>query len=565
MRLAGALSGLLIAQWVTAQDTHFSQFNQAPLWLNPAAPAMKSELQLNMNYRSQWASIIKPFATAHLSLMYPLVRRQDQVRRAGLGLSLISDKAGNAGIMQTNGIGASFAWNQPLTHKHFIAFGANGGYLQKNISIDGLTAENQWVEGDFQVNAGLGESFGDTRVDNLDVGGGLLWYLESDDGAMKASAGLAFHHLNKQQVSYLHQAGDLPLRIGLYAMANIFTNDQVDVMPAFYYARMAKAQELNVGAQFRYKPNTYGLLKNGAFGLLTAYRTGDAVILGIQIDYPGFSVGFSYDINISPLSVATSGRGASEIALVLRKPVVRKQREKPDKPEIAREPEEKPTEVEEIPEEEIPETREPEEAVPINLSGMVRDAWNGKTLEARLVVKDPRSGEVIADLSTAEDTGHFSIQIPSGRSYIIEATQAGYHPVNVAIDIPEDPVEREITRDIGLEPDASILEDHLRFGFNQTTLDAENQEVSARMTAFLKKYPELKLQIIGHTDNRGSDAVNDRISMNRALTVERLLVEKGVDKARIRTIGMGERSPIADNQTEEGRNRNRRVEVRIIK
>jgi outer membrane protein OmpA-like peptidoglycan-associated protein len=77
--------------------------------------------------------------------------------------------------------------------------------------------------------------------------------------------------------------------------------------------------------------------------------------------------------------------------------------------------------------------------------------------------------------------------------------------------------------------------------------------------------PEIKITIIGHTDNVGTDAYNQILSVNRAESVRNWLVSKGIDAKRIKTIGKSEGSPIATNDTAEGRARNRRVEIEIQK
>lgn len=77
--------------------------------------------------------------------------------------------------------------------------------------------------------------------------------------------------------------------------------------------------------------------------------------------------------------------------------------------------------------------------------------------------------------------------------------------------------------------------------------------------------PEIKITIIGHTDNVGTDAYNQILSVNRAESVRNWLVSKGIDAKRIQTIGKSEGSPIATNDTAEGRARNRRVEIEVQK
>ncbi|MFA7603113.1 MAG: OmpA family protein [Novosphingobium sp.] len=80
----------------------------------------------------------------------------------------------------------------------------------------------------------------------------------------------------------------------------------------------------------------------------------------------------------------------------------------------------------------------------------------------------------------------------------------------------------------------------------------------------LNQYPNSLIDVYGHTDSTGSDAYNQTLSENRARTVANYLTMQGVSGARIRSQGFGETMPIADNMSEEGRRRNRRVEIKIV-
>lgn len=77
----------------------------------------------------------------------------------------------------------------------------------------------------------------------------------------------------------------------------------------------------------------------------------------------------------------------------------------------------------------------------------------------------------------------------------------------------------------------------------------------------LNSQPNTEVRIIGHTDNTGSDDLNDRLSLQRAESTKAYLVARGVNPQSVTTMGRGEREPIADNGTEQGRARNRRVEI----
>lgn len=85
-----------------------------------------------------------------------------------------------------------------------------------------------------------------------------------------------------------------------------------------------------------------------------------------------------------------------------------------------------------------------------------------------------------------------------------------------------------------------------------------------RIAQIMNQYPQTMISIEGHTDSKGSDSFNQTLSEQRALAVKSLLVQRGVAANRIETVGYGKSMPIATNDTEAGRQLNRRVEIKII-
>jgi len=81
----------------------------------------------------------------------------------------------------------------------------------------------------------------------------------------------------------------------------------------------------------------------------------------------------------------------------------------------------------------------------------------------------------------------------------------------------------------------------------------------------MKLKETLVVEIAGHTDSTASAETNQKLSENRAQSVRNYLIKKGINKERITAVGYGETQPVADNGTEEGRQKNRRTEVRIIR
>ncbi|WP_297179432.1 OmpA family protein [uncultured Porphyromonas sp.] len=102
------------------------------------------------------------------------------------------------------------------------------------------------------------------------------------------------------------------------------------------------------------------------------------------------------------------------------------------------------------------------------------------------------------------------------------------------------------------------------FATNSSTLTTTSQTSLRNFAANLKVNDQTDLLIIGHTDNTGSDRINDPLSLNRASSVRSFLAGQGVSSNRMRVEGKGSREPVADNSTAAGRKENRRVEVYIL-
>src|SRR3954463_10894106 len=102
------------------------------------------------------------------------------------------------------------------------------------------------------------------------------------------------------------------------------------------------------------------------------------------------------------------------------------------------------------------------------------------------------------------------------------------------------------------------------FPFNSADVLPAGRENLRQLAQSLQRYPGTEVLVVGHTDNVGSDAYNQTLSQRRADAAKAYLVSMGIPQERIRTAGRGESEPIASNETEEGRQQNRRVEVAIF-
>ena len=101
----------------------------------------------------------------------------------------------------------------------------------------------------------------------------------------------------------------------------------------------------------------------------------------------------------------------------------------------------------------------------------------------------------------------------------------------------------------------------ISFDVNSSVIKPQMRSVLDPFAASLRDDPNARIQIVGHTDSTGSDATNNPLSVDRAQSVRDYLAARGVSSARIETAGRGEHEPVADNTSDAGRARNRRVEI----
>lgn len=105
-----------------------------------------------------------------------------------------------------------------------------------------------------------------------------------------------------------------------------------------------------------------------------------------------------------------------------------------------------------------------------------------------------------------------------------------------------------------------FVTNNILFETGKATLKAESMDEIKRIADYMKKNPNVRFEVQGHTDNQGSDAVNDPLSQQRAEAVVKALEGLGVDGFNLRAVGKGSHEPVADNSTDAGRAKNRRVE-----
>lgn len=140
-------------------------------------------------------------------------------------------------------------------------------------------------------------------------------------------------------------------------------------------------------------------------------------------------------------------------------------------------------------------------------------------------------------------------------------------PGGVTITVPPGSIGYGVAKFLASTEPApkTFVFDNLNYDTASNALTPESQPTVATLAAILKAYPDTQIRVVGYTDNQGDPATNKTLSDARSATVKKELVALGIAPERIETAGMGEADPIADNATEDGRAKNRRTELVIVR
>ncbi len=133
------------------------------------------------------------------------------------------------------------------------------------------------------------------------------------------------------------------------------------------------------------------------------------------------------------------------------------------------------------------------------------------------------------------------------------------------LEVPDESGFFTYTVEITYEPSRVFTLENVYFEFGKSVLKPESYPALDELVALLKAEPGMEIEISGHTDNVGGKDANMKLSKDRAESVRQYLIRKGIATNRITAVGYGDTKPVASNDTDEGRQMNRRTEVRILK
>jgi type IX secretion system PorP/SprF family membrane protein len=494
---------LLAAHAVTGQYYQYSQYNYTAQRINPALVATSNWASVATLFRNQDTGGDFKLKSAILSASYPMLSKRTGRRWSGIGISLTDDRAG--GIFSTQEASLSYAVNVFIDKFRTITLGFKGLYQQRKINLDGLFTGSQYIpERGFDQSLSNGENLQFLRTDFFTFSTGLHWQQVDKKGDRQAYVGFSFFDLNKPAESFLSNENRLSSTMIVSGGVIVYKRDNISVMPELLLTTTAGNHVMNIGAVTSYRLSEIKNKEVSRLDLISKYVLGRTGIVGIQLHRKNISIGCSYDFPV--FKVNPGNTGAVEVGVELRRLVEPRYRRTVASRRKSV-PKKKPV---------MPAAAERITKVPVRQD----------SVKAKVTQKDLKT-----TLKQKQDS-------------VMATAEAG--------TVRHEPLVIE-----------KILL-HFNFEFNSSELDAASKQYLDDLTAALTENEHLRIKLTGHTDNVGSARFNQRLSLYRADAIKEYLTGKGIDAGRIDTDGRGLSEPLNENNTEEERARNRRVELLIF-
>jgi type IX secretion system PorP/SprF family membrane protein len=305
------------------QDKHFSMFYASPMAINPGATGFfPGDIQVFSGFKNQWKSISSnPYNTISASADAKLIKGKSNNSFLGLGVNFYNDKSGDSHLT-TNITNISINYAIEVADNHQIALGFQPSFFQRFASMESLTWDQQWTGSTFDSNLDNGETLITDKSFQFDINSGL-YYFGKFNNQNSINFGVSVAHLSKPKNTLLNGNENLYQRYTIHGGGEFSKNgSKIAFSPNMIYFKQGPNQAFSVGTDFIYslkESSKYtGYYDKSTISLGTYIRIGDAFYTTLFLNFSEFSLGVSYDLNMSGLSVATNGRGGMELLLRYR-------------------------------------------------------------------------------------------------------------------------------------------------------------------------------------------------------------------------------------------------------
>ncbi|HYF68835.1 MAG TPA: OmpA family protein [Ohtaekwangia sp.] len=202
------------------------------------------------------------------------------------------------------------------------------------------------------------------------------------------------------------------------------------------------------------------------------------------------------------------------------------------------------------------------------VKGTVRDKASKQPLQAQIELMNLDKNEVESLVESDSISGDYLIVLTQGAEYALHVSRPGYLFKSLNFNYSEvknfEPVVVDVLLDKITAGSVAVL-NNIFFDVDKYALKTKSASELNNIVRFMRSNPTVKIEIGGHTDNSGSREYNLQLSEKRARSVYQYLIEKGIDEKRLALRGYGQDRPVENNDTEEGRQQNRRIEFKVVK
>ncbi len=310
-----------------AQDLQYSQYYNAPLFLNPAFTGTAENSRAVVNYRKQWPGLNNPFQSYSLSIDHLI-----EPANAGVGLVVKRDEQGSSNLTATE-LGIIGSYLLPLNASLVFVPAIQASWVNRSLNYRNLVFEDQFDLNDPTYIAPTSEEFAYAgRQNYLDLSAGGVLYSED------FWFGISLNHMNRPNQVFLSNMNDrLPIKASFNAGYKFYFEKprygkrEKSVIPTFLYKTQGRFDQLDIGVYGIYSPLTVGLWYRGlpVKPSVDGRMNHDAIVVMAGIRYKRALFAYSYDFTISPLRKYTGGAHEISLAIEWKTPYKTKKRGKP--------------------------------------------------------------------------------------------------------------------------------------------------------------------------------------------------------------------------------------------
>ncbi|MEQ1744632.1 MAG: PorP/SprF family type IX secretion system membrane protein [Saprospiraceae bacterium] len=319
------LALLSTGKLLLAQDIHFSQFGNSPLNLSPGLNGVfGGDVRFVGNFRSQWNAVPVPYTTFSGTIEHKIYHRKNRYDRYFTGGLLINlDRQGSLALTSLQ-IGIPVGFTLPVTKDNYLSLGITPAFGQRSFGTNKWSFDAQFVDCLYDPTAATHEdgSLFSTNIQYFDLSAGLNFRHYAKNSRTRFDLGAALHHFNRPDHNFWTnntKGVRLAARMAMYGNALAQLTDRFDLLGQVMYQEQGTYRELVYGVAGRLllSAKRYDELAVQV-GATFRHRYTDAFVWTAEVHWRTWTLGFSYDLNLSEFDIATESRGGPELALIYR-------------------------------------------------------------------------------------------------------------------------------------------------------------------------------------------------------------------------------------------------------